>query len=217
MKSAMKMTMIVAALAMGVAGQVSGTIIWGYETWTDRGDGQVAEWGTYNLSVTPDNVSALPESLAVATIQSGDTWGVMYYGTGVSSEQIPTYRYLYIETYDIQGNMLLQIAGPADADNYNVTPFCVAGDPGNPNVIYNPGPYVFDMSGWAPASSYENVSIKLVAEGGEGAGFTVNRLFFTDDLADTGFEVIPEPSTTALMIGAGLSLFLVSKKRRKNG
>lgn len=214
MKSRMKVVAAAALMAL-VAGQAMGTIIWGYETWTDRGDGQVSDWGTYNLSMVPDNVSGAPESLGVATILAGDTWGVAYYGTGVTSAQIPTYRYLYIETYDVQGNMRLQIAGAGDADNYDVTSFAVAGDPGHPNVIYNPGAYVFDMAGWAPGSSHDNVSIKLVAEGGEGNGFTVNRMFFTDDMADTGFSAVPEPSSVGLVIGGGISMLMVLKNRRK--
>jgi len=198
-----------------MAGTASATIIWGYETWNDTtpADGQVDEWGTYNLDFVPDNVSAAPESLAVATIGSDEVWGKAYYGSGVSSDDIiGQYHYLYLETYDIQGDMKIAVSGSGDADFFDATPHLVAGDTGDPSVIYNPGPYVFDLSTWSPGVTHDNVSIQMIAEGGESQGFTVNRVFLTDDLGDTG--LIPEPSSVALL---SLGLFFgFMRIRRKN-
>jgi hypothetical protein len=159
-------------------------------------------------------VSAAPESLGVATIQVAEVWGKAYYGTGVDVDTlVGQYSYLFVETYDIQGNMKLAISGASDQDFYDVTPNVVAGDTGDPNVIYNPGPYVFDVSGWG-ATNHPNVSMQLIAEGGSGQGFTVNRLFFTDDLGDTPFGEVPEPST-ALFVSLGLVGGLIARKRAR--
>lgn len=189
-------------------------ILWGYETWSDTtpADGQVDEWGRYNVSFVPNAPYPSGEQTATATILGGDVWGKTYYGTGASSTSIiNTYRYFYIETYDIQGNMKLAVSGPFDADYYDFTSQVVSGDTGNPNVIYNPGPYVFDVSGWTPSSPVSDVFIHLIAEGGAGQGFEVNRLFFADD---NPMNPIPEPTSLILLTSGLVGLGIVSRRKK---
>lgn len=215
-----KLLLLGMAAGLVLCGAVSApaTIIWGYETWSDvtPADGQVDEWTPgYNLSFVPDNSSFPGESLGVATIGSENPdWGKVWYGSGVSSASIiGQYHYLYVETYDIQGDMKVWLG--TDADHFDASANCILGNPGDPNVIYNPGPYVFDIASWAPAAPHDNTVVQMIGEGGTGQGFSVRRIFLTDNLADTGFEAVPEPKTTAMMMGAGLILTLVRKARKK--
>lgn len=211
-----KLTAVLVAIFLISAPSVAHayTVLWGYEAWLDTtpADGQVDEWGRYNVDFVPNAAYPSGEQTATTSILAGDVWGKVYYGTGQSSADIiNTYSYFYLETYDIQGNMKVAVSGDADADYYDFTSQVLSGDTGDPNVIYNPGPYVFDVSGWSPATSHSNVFVHLIAEGATGQGFEVNRLFFADDDA---INPIPEPTSLILLMSglAGLGFFTSKKK-----
>ena len=159
----------------------SGTILWGYEQWKSDASGQVLEWQRYNMNFVPNTPKADGNQTATARILNEDKWGKVYYVTGKSSADIiKTYHYLYLNTYDVQGNMKVAVSGEDGSDYYEVTSYVISGNTGNPKVIYNPGPYVFDLSGWAPKTPQNNVVVQLIAEGGSQKGFEVNRVFISD-------------------------------------
>ncbi len=157
------------------------TILWGYEQWKSDGSGQVFEWQRYNMNFVPNTPKADGNQTATARVLNEDTWGKVFYLTGKSSADIiKTYHYLYLNTYDIQGNMKVAVSGADGSDYYDVTPHVISGNTGNPKVIYNPGPYVFDLSGWQPKALQDNVVVQLIGEGGPQKGFEVNRIFIAD-------------------------------------
>ena len=193
-------------------------ITWGYETWSDTtpADGHVDEWGRYQVDFVPGTQGG--ESIGITTIDTGKSWGKVYYGTGKSSTDIiNTYHYLFLETYDIQGDAKVALSGDADADIYMAVPHMISWsgttDPRDVtgNVIYNPGQYVMDVSGWAPGSTWSSTSFQLFAEGASGEGFKVRRVFLADE---NPLAPIPEP-TSMLLLGSGLlGLFGISRKRK---
>lgn len=210
--------LVLATALTAFAPRASATIGWGYETWVDGviqtpADGQVDEWGRFQLSFTPGTRPG--ESTGVANIDNGQGYGKIYYGTGLSSAQITSqYRYLYVEMYDIQGDIKVAISGDADADLLMASQSSLligsAGPTGAPpgsDFIYNPGPYVFDVSSWNPASTIGNVTVQIFGEGDPGVadqGFEIRRLFFTDDLGEiNGVTFVPETSGLALL-GTGI-------------
>lgn len=219
MKNKMLFGLLAVLLQFGLAGDARATIGWGYETWVDGtiqppADGQVDEWGRFQLSFTPGSFPG--ESTGVANIDDGQGYGKIYYGTGLSSAQITSqFRYLYVEMYDVQGDFKVAISGDADADLFFASQdtriIGSAGPTGAPlgaDYIFNPGPYVFDVSAWNPGTAVGNTTIQFFGEGDPlvgNQGFEIRRVFFTDDLNEINGVTftIPEPSSVALL-GAGL-------------
>lgn len=204
---------LLAAISFAMTGTASATIAWGYETWSDTSpaDGSVDEWGRFQLSFVPGTIPG--ESTAVANIDDGQAWGKSYYVTGTSTTDVVSqYRYLYIELYDVQGGFKLGLSGPSDADFFLasnganlVASAGPTGAPANSDSIFLPGQYVFDVSGWSPTPA-ANTVVQLIGEGDPlvaNQGFEVRRVFFTDDIADTGLVAVPEVSSW-LMLTVGL-------------
>jgi len=206
MKKSILCGALLAVLTFAMTGPASAAIRWGYgDPWTDTtpADGSPDGWGTYNLSFLniPDVGG---ENLAQGTVGGSDTYGLTYYGSGVATSELAVNRYLYLEVTDIQGDMKIAVSGPSDADFFNLTTALVssAGPTGDPlgNVLFNPGQYVFDLTQWAPLASHSNIQVQLIAEGGAGASFTVNRVFISDI---NPLAPIPEVSSW-LMLSIGL-------------
>lgn len=169
-------------LAVVPAVSYADSIGWGYETWGNA-DTAPEGWGTWNATFVSNGVGRDGQSTATVKVGGLDTWGKTYYFTGLSSKAVTgTFKYLYINTYDIQGDMKVAISGNSDADFYDVTPHLISGNIGDPlkKRAYIPGPYVFDMSGWKPSAACSNVVIQLIGEGGKGSSFKVNRVFMSD-------------------------------------
>ncbi|MDP2943137.1 MAG: hypothetical protein Q8O36_06525 [Candidatus Omnitrophota bacterium] len=181
----MNRLMVIIALALLVITPTighAGTISWGYEDWGAANAAPIG-WGTWNATFVSNGFGQDGQSTATVTVGNLKPWGKVYYFTGLSSKAIPgSFKYLYINTYDIKGDMKVAISGPGDADFYDVTPHLVSGKTGDPlkKRIYYPGPYVFDLSGWKPLSTHTNAVIQLIGEGGKGKSFTVNRIFISD-------------------------------------
>jgi hypothetical protein len=192
-------------------------VLWGYEDFVDNdSNGKVDEWGVYNIDFVP--LTDGDQNLGFGTISNETTWGKVYYGTGASSDDmINQYQYLYMQTYSISGNIRVALSGPADADYYEVSPHALEGDTGDPNVVTLPGHYIFDISGWSPAETHDNVSMQIVAEGGEGESFQVNRIRIQDDYEDTPWAAsVPEPNSAVLIL-CGLAAFAKLARRRRSG
>lgn len=179
-------------MAIAVVGLIFMTVIpaianadsikWECVTWGEE-DAAPEGWGTWNTTFISNGVGRDGQSTATAKISDLDVWGKIYCFTGVSSADVTgSFKYLYINTYDIQGGMKVAISGANDADFYDLTPHLVSGKTGDPlkKRVYYPGPYVFDLSGWKPSSTHADVAIQLIGEGGQGKGFTVNRIFISD-------------------------------------
>jgi hypothetical protein len=220
MKKSILLGALLAALTLAFAGKASATIGWGYENWVDNvnngtnlppADGQVDEWGTFQLSLT---VGTIPgESTAVGNIDNGQPWGKSYYVTGLSTTDATTqYNYLYVELFDIQGGFKLGLSGPSDADFFlasnGANLVASAGPTGAPptsDSIFLPGQFVFDISGWNPTPA-ANTVVQLIGEGDPliaNQGFEIRRVFFTNNLEDTGLSPVPETSSW-LMLTIGL-------------
>lgn len=158
------------------------SIGWGYEDWGAANAAPIG-WGTWNTTFVSNGFGQDGQSTATVTVGNIKPWGKVFYFTGVSSKAIAgSFKYLYINTYDIKGDIQVAISGPSDADFYDVTPHLVSGKTGDPlkKRVYYPGPYVFDLSGWKPLRTHANVSIQLIGEGGKGKSFTINRIFISD-------------------------------------
>jgi len=229
MKNKLLLGLLAALLNLALAVDAPATIGWGYESWVDGtlqppADGQVDEWGRFQLSFAPGTFNG--ESVGVANIDDGQGYGKIYYGTGLSSAQVTgQFRYLYVEMYDVQGDFKLALSGPADADFFMASQGSLlvasAGPTGTPpasDFVVNPGAYVFDVSTWAPAAAVSNVSIQVFGEGDPviaNQGFQIRRVFFTDNLAEINgvTPVIPEASTL-LMLTSGLACLAGWIKRR---
>ena len=208
MKRSLMIGMAVAGVLLAFMSEASAAIRWGYgDPWTDTtpADGSPDGWGTFNLSfVNVPDVGG--EDLAKGTVGGANVYGLTYYGTGVATSELAVNKFLYLETFDIQGDMKIMVSGASDADLFNLTTalvsFSGATDPRDPsgNVLFNPGQYVFDLTAWAPATAHPNIFVQMVAEGGTGSSFTVNRLF----IADTNpLAPVPEASSL-LMLSIGL-------------
>jgi len=228
MKNKLLLGFCVVALHFALAGTAHATIGWGYETWVDGplqppADGQVDEWGRFQLSFTPGTRPG--ESTGVANIDNGQGYGKVYYGTGLTSAQVTSqFRYLYVEMFDVQGDFKLALSGPGDADFFMASQGSLlvasAGPTGAPpsgDFVFNPGAYVFDVASWTPSAAVANVSIQIFGEGDPliaNQGFEVRRVFFTDNLSEiTGVTPVPEFSSIA-MLATGLVGLASWVKRR---
>src|SRR5947209_2010006 len=109
MKKSILMGALLVVAVFAMTGQASAAIRWGYgDPWTDTtpADGHPDGWGTFNLSF--DNVAPVGgEDLAKGTVGNlaGTPYGLTYYGTGVATSELAVNKYLYLETFDIQGDM----------------------------------------------------------------------------------------------------------------
>lgn len=186
----------------------SAAVRWGFgDPWADTtpADGVPDGWGNYNLPfVNIPDVGT--EDFAKGTVGAADVYGLTYYGTGVSTTELAVNKYLYLETSDIQGDMKIAVSGGSDADFFNLTTALVSfsgtTDPrdASGNVLFNPGQYVFDLTQWSPSAVQSNIFVQLIAEGGTGSSFTVNRIFISDT---NPLAAVPEVSSW-LMLSMGL-------------
>jgi hypothetical protein len=208
MKKSILCGALLAVAAFAMTSPASAAIRWGFgDPWADTtpADGGPDGWGTFNLSfVNIPPVSG--EDLAQGTVGALDVWGKTYYGTGVATSELAVNKFLYLETFDIQGDMKIEVSGAGDVDIFNLTTAMISysgvADPRNPagTVIFNPGQYVFDLTQWAPLAAHSNIQVQLVAQGGTGSSFTVNRVFISDI---NPLAPVPEMSSW-LMLSIGL-------------
>jgi len=215
MKGTNLIRVILIALTLGFVSAASADDrIWGFETWDDNvdngtllppADGQVDEWGRFQLDFIPSGTPAEPT--ATANLNDPANWGKAFYITGATSTQVTTtHRFLDVEIYDIQGAVKIAISGPSDANYLEITPFLAGslGPTGDPTGqrLFNPGRYVFDMSSWDDGAGFANTVVQLVGEGNAslGEGFEVRRIFITDENL---LAPVPEASSW-LMLGIGM-------------
>jgi hypothetical protein len=219
-------SVLAAAVALS-APSAKANILWQYEDNWDLNADNVVDladgWQSAQISFVPDNSNA-PEVMAQATILAGNTWGKAWSETGISSGD-PGFNYFFLDLAQVSGgaDVKVLVSGLWGAEEMDLTPFIVAqtnppNGPGDPPVIFNPGKYVFDLGAWNPSAVQSNVEIKLIAEGSAGSGFTVNRVFISDDWqADTaglGLVAIPEASTFWLL-ASGLAVVAAWRNRRR--
>jgi len=161
----------------------------------------------------------------VATIDPGEVWGVTYYGIGHSSDEVLAHPHFFTELMYVTGNVKLAISGPNNEDywEFQGEDQLMEGNPGDPNgeVIFLPGPYMFDLSSWPGVDPGEHteVYVQIVTEGDmENAGFAINRVRIQDDYTDTPWDTIPEPGTVAfLSMGLGSMMYIRKRRRRFRG